>query len=173
MLRLLREDDAEWMHRMYSRPDVTEYMEYEPWSERFTREKLDEWRSLDSLDGETGGLCVAIEHEGSAIGTVLLRLTDPELRIAEIGWALHPDFSGEGFAYEAVSAVLDLGFDAYGLHRIAARLHPENTASAKLAERLGMTREARLRENWRNRDEWADTAVYGLLAKDRSGRDDA
>ncbi len=156
------------MHRIYSRSDVTEYMEYEPWSEHFTREKLEEWRSLDSLSAEVGGVCLAIESDGTAIGTVLLRITDADLGIAEIGWALDPEHSGAGFAQEAVNAVLDYGFDC-GLHRIVARLEPQNRASASLAERVGMTREGRLRATWRNQEQWADTVVYAMLARDRAG----
>lgn len=153
------------MHQIYSRSDVTEYMEYEPWSEAFTREKLDEWQALDSLAGEARGLCLAIENDGTAIGTVLLRTTDAELGIAEIGWALDPKQSGAGYAQEAVNAVLEHGF-ASGLHRIAARLQPQNTASASLAERVGMTREGHLRATWRNQEQWADTVVYAVLASD-------
>ena len=45
-----------------------------------------------------------------------------------------------------------------------AQLDARNTASARLCERLGMTLEAHLRQDWWSKGEWTDTLVYGLLA---------
>ena len=62
----------------------------------------------------------------------------------EIGYVFNPDFGGRGFATEAARAMLRLGFEELGLHRIVARVDERNESSARLARRLGMRQEARL-----------------------------
>ena len=42
-----------------------------------------------------------------------------------------------------------------------------NTASAKLATRIGMQQEAHLRQDWWSKGEWTDTLIFGMLSSDR------
>lgn len=55
----------------------------------------------------------------------------------EVGWALLPAAQGRGYAVEAVSAALDWTFEALAAEDVIHSIHPENTASIRLAERLG------------------------------------
>lgn len=119
------------------------------------------------LDGATASLALIIEYEGAPVGDVLLWLVDVEHRIAEIGWVLDPGYGGRGLAREAVAAVLDLAFDHYRLHRVAAQMDARNTASAALASAVGMRHEAHLRQDWWSKGEWTDTLVFGMVSADR------
>ena len=110
-----------------------------------------------------------VEHAGVPVGDVILWLTDRERGVAEIGWALDPRHAGQGFAREAAAALLDLGFETSGLHRVVAQMDARNTASARLAETLGMRREAHHRQDLWSKGEWTDTLVYAMLASDRGG----
>ncbi len=56
----------------------------------------------------------------------------------EIGYWLAPDYWGKGLATEAAQAVLEYGFDQLGLERIVAVAHPENQASIRVLQKLGM-----------------------------------
>ena len=56
----------------------------------------------------------------------------------EIGYRLHPDFWNKGFATEAARAVRDCGFSEWKLDRVISLIHPENTASRRVAEKNGM-----------------------------------
>ena len=56
----------------------------------------------------------------------------------EIGWHLHPDAWGFGYAAEAARRVLDYGFAA-GLPEVVAVTYPENIASQAVARRIGMS----------------------------------
>jgi RimJ/RimL family protein N-acetyltransferase len=56
----------------------------------------------------------------------------------EIGWRFGTSFWGQGFATEAAWASLEVGFDDLGADRIVAVIEPENIASARVAERLGL-----------------------------------
>ena len=169
-LRLHNADDAEWLHELYSQPDVARYLLDEPWTAEVTREKLAERLGKTSLDGKTGALALVIEHAGVPIGDVALWLTDHEHRQGEIGWVLDPGHGGQGFASEAVRAVLTLGFDHYKLHRITAQMDARNNASAALARRVGLRLEAHHVEDWFSKGEWTDTLVYARLASEEWAR---
>ena len=60
------------------------------------------------------------------------------------------------------AAMLALCFDALDAHRVAGRIEARNEASARLLERLGMRREADLRENEFVKGEWNDEVIYAI-----------
>ncbi|MEP6991764.1 MAG: GNAT family N-acetyltransferase [bacterium] len=55
----------------------------------------------------------------------------------EIGWALHPDAWGRGYALEAARASMDYAFTALGWVDVIHSIHPDNAPSQQLARRLG------------------------------------
>ena len=84
---------------------------------------------------------------------------------AELGWALRPEETGQGYATEAVEAVLRICFDDLGLRRVTASCFAANTASFRLMERVGMRREAAtIRDALHPSGEWMDGYSYALLA---------
>lgn len=80
---------------------------------------------------------VAVEHDGVLIGDVAFWL-DPARPAAEIGYSLHPDHQGRGYAGEAVAALL-AALGAGGITRVEAGCEPENVASQRLLERSGFS----------------------------------
>nr|WP_228498714.1 GNAT family protein [Plantibacter sp. VKM Ac-2876] len=168
VLRPHEPSDADWLLSVYSRPDVATYLLDDPWTEEVAQRKSAERLTRIGLDSPARALTLIVEHEGAPVGEVLLWYTDHERGVAEIGWVLDPEHGGKGFASEAVGAVLDLAFSTPGMHRVAAQMDGRNTTSARLAERVGMRREAHLRQDWWNKGEWTDTVVFGMLASDRS-----
>src|SRR5690606_3665873 len=124
------------------------------------------------LGGPDDVLAVVIEHGGTVIGDIGVWPTDRTAKVGEIGWILDPDHAGQGFATEAVTAMIDFAF-ASGMHRVAAQMDARNAASAKRAQRVGMTLEATHRQHWFSKGEWTDTWVFAVLADDwRARRDD-
>jgi RimJ/RimL family protein N-acetyltransferase len=59
----------------------------------------------------------------------------------EVGWRLHPDHWGHGYATEAAAASLRFGFDHGGLDEIVAFTTTLNTRSQAVMERIGMVRD--------------------------------
>ena len=57
----------------------------------------------------------------------------------EVGWSLHPDAHGKGYAMEAAIASIDYAFDVLGWSEVIHCIDPDNVPSQKLAERLGST----------------------------------
>ena len=81
----------------------------------------------------------------------------------EIGWMLTPSAWGHGYATEAGGAVRDEAFERLKLESIVAVHHPENAASGRIMEKLGMTfeRDVTARNGWQYRlyrltqEQWA------------------
>jgi RimJ/RimL family protein N-acetyltransferase len=115
-------------------------------------------------EGQTLVLAMILRDAGTLVGDVNLHWSSGEHRQGEIGFVLHPDHHGKGFAGEAAAAMLRLGFEGLGLHRIVGRCDARNRASAKVMERLGMRREAYFRQNEIVKGEWTDELVYAMLA---------
>jgi len=86
---------------------------------------------------------------------------------AEIGYAMKPEFWGNGYMKEALSKVIDFGFNQFCLHSIEANVNPENANSIKLLEKLGFKKEAYFREDYFYNGKFLDTAIYSLLETDR------
>ncbi len=85
--------------------------------------------------------------------------------VAEIGYLIARDATGQGIAREAVAAVIDRLF-AEGYRRVFADTDPDNKASIRLLERLGFTLEGRLRGEWQTHIGIRDSLIYGLLAEE-------
>jgi RimJ/RimL family protein N-acetyltransferase len=73
-------------------------------------------------------------------------------REVEVGWRLHPDAWGRGYATEVGREALRVGFEERGLKEIIALVHPDNHRSAAVATRLGMEREGRMSHPDRNHE---------------------
>ena len=105
----------------------------------------------------------ALEFEGRAVGGVDLRFKF-EHALAEIGYSLARTHWNKGLCTEAARAVIDTTFSAYlDLNRIHARADNRNTASQRVMEKLGMTREGVLRMSRVERGEAFDEVWYGIL----------
>ena len=84
----------------------------------------------------------------------------------EIGYAFNKNYSGFGYASEALSAVVRSLFRDYAIHRIQANMDARNLASAKLCERIGMRREAHFIQDYWSKGEWTNSYVYAMLEGD-------
>ena len=88
-------------------------------------------------------------------------------RTYEIGWVFNGAYHGHGYATEAAMALLQYGFERLHLHRIIATSQPENVASWRVMEKLGMRREAHFRKCIRRPDNgWLDEYFYALLEEE-------
>jgi RimJ/RimL family protein N-acetyltransferase len=99
------------------------------------------------------------------IGDLMLKL-DEDPRLAEVGFTLAPAHRGQGFATEAVRAVLDHVFEAGGVHRVEGRCDARNLASANVLRRAGFRLEGHLVEAVHAKGCWTDDLVFAVLARE-------
>ncbi|MGD6941450.1 GNAT family N-acetyltransferase [Cytobacillus gottheilii] len=86
----------------------------------------------------------------------------------EIGWVFNPKYYSKGYASEAAKALLDYGFGKMKLHRMIATCQPENIASYRVMEKIGMRREGHFKKCIPNGSEWWDEYYYAVLAEEWS-----
>ncbi len=159
-LRRFVPDDLAALHAIQSREAVTRWLYWGPRSEDEVRASLD--GHIARPTGE--GLVLAIDLGGELIGTA--NLAFGEYRQGEIGFTLHPDHQGHGYATEAAAAILALAVGTFDLHRVCASVEPRNAASVRVLERLGMRKEAHLIETEFVKGEWSSEAIYAILARE-------
>ncbi len=108
-------------------------------------------------------LAITLAGDDAPIGSAGIRRKPDHDFEADIGYELHVDHWGRGYATEAARALLAFGFEELGVARISSWCITENVRSAHVLEKLGMHVEGRLRANERFRDRWWDTSMYALL----------
>jgi RimJ/RimL family protein N-acetyltransferase len=129
------------MADMYGREEITRWVGGTPSVP--PDELVSRWATVHALDERHG--CWAIELSDARIaGTVLFKPLPNGVGEVEVGWHLHPDSWGHGYATEAARAVIDRGFSA-GVPEVYAVVRPGNAPSMAVCRRLGMTALGRLR----------------------------
>jgi RimJ/RimL family protein N-acetyltransferase len=157
--------EAHWDAIHSSLPELLPWL---PWAagadleetRRFGAESERAWREGREFD-------FTVFRDGRVIGGIGLTMVQYEVGIGEIGYWIRSDAAGMGYAVEAARAVVRLGFEDLGLHRLEIRSGTENTRSRRVAERLGFVQEAEgLRQSSRGAAGYYDCTLYSLLASD-------
>ena len=108
----------------------------------------------------------AVVQLGVVVGVVSLTF-EQHFGIAVVGYGVHGDLRGRGFAVEAAGAVIDQAFAKYPqLQRIRAHTDLENASSMRVLEKLGFTHEGTLRSNQFVKGRFCDEVVFGLLREE-------
>ena len=171
-LRPAGQDDLEATWSFRRLPEVNQWLTHAPatcaaYAERF-------------LDPDSLAKTVIIELDGQVIGDLMLDLQDGwgQAEVAEqahgtqadLGWVLHPQHTGHGYATEAVQALLKVAFIDLGVRRVTASCFADNEGSWRLMERLGMRRETyAVAESLHRSGRWLDSMVYALLVEEVAG----
>lgn len=109
---------------------------------------------------------ITVQPENIVRGQVSVSLNISDIREWEIGWKVHYDYWGKGYATEAARRVLAFAFHDLQAHRVVAFCNVDNAASVRVMDKLGMLQDGRLRETrWWN-GAWQDEFVYAILDRD-------
>lgn len=99
------------------------------------------WRGLMAMAGAwqlTGVSMFSVIERGTGLWLGRIGPWQPEgWPGTEVGWALHPDAHGKGYAFEAASACMRYAHEILGWTDIIHTIDPANTPSIRLAEKLG------------------------------------
>lgn len=164
-LRPFTRGDADAVFAYRRREDVAQYLFDGPMTHETATEVVGLRAGQFTLAQEGDKIFLAVElvDPHAMIGEVSLIWRDAPNRQGEIGYIFNPVHHGNGYATEAARALLALGFDGVGLHRIYARCAAANTASWGVMERLGMRREAHFRQHVFVKGAWDEEFVYAIL----------
>ncbi len=135
-LRQFRESDFDDYAEMLSDEDVMQFI-----GEGLPLSRIDAWRSMAVMSGhwqlKQFGLWALEEKEsGKFIGRAGIYYPEGWPGI-EIGWMLKRDYWGKGYAFECAQKALSIAFEEMKIDKVISIIHPKNTASIKLAKKLG------------------------------------
>jgi len=172
LLRPYRRDDLDALLDLFGRADVSRYLLWEPMDLEAATALLGRRLTGSRIAKEGDGILLVVTEQATDrfVGEVMLRLTSAASRQGEIGWSIHPDLQGRGYATEAAGEMLRLGFEGLGLHRIVADSDPRNAASIKVMEKLGMRREAHHVDSMFLKGEWVGAVVGAMLESEWRSR---
>jgi RimJ/RimL family protein N-acetyltransferase len=141
---------------------------YQLWDLPYTVEQ-----AIESMVGQDGRddivlgdwVTIAIELDGEVIGDVVTNV-DPTGGIAEIGYTLARAHHGRGYATEAALALTTILFDEIGVERVYGELAPENVASQRVLEAVGLRYEGIKKRSFWWRNEWTDNMSYAATKEE-------
>lgn len=164
ILRRFEGRDLDDFHAYHSLPETARFLPGPAKTYTESMERVGRYANfVFEKEGDWVALAIEACGEPGLQGEVVLKWL-PGNGQGEVGWSLAPGARGKGYATEAAEAVLRLGFEELGMHRIEARLDELNTAPAELCRRLGMRQEARHVDKWHYKGGWATELVYAVLA---------
>jgi aminoglycoside 6'-N-acetyltransferase len=168
VLRPFQESDLPIFSVYRSDPEVARY---QSWYTPYTLEQANAFfQEIQRFPAGTPGAWyqLALERRGQPglIGDCAFQVLAEDAQQAQIGFTLARPFQGQGYAAEAVRALLGHLLGERQLHRVTAICDVENRASAHLLEKVGMRREAHFIENIWFKGSWGSEYLYAILRRE-------
>lgn len=166
VLRKLAVADLPHLSRYRNLPDVARCQSWE----EFTRQDAEKlYAQQDALpfnsDNTWFQLAVAQQEGDRLIGDIGIHFFDGG-RQAELGMTFDAGYQNQGFALEAMSAIVTLLFTQFAKHRLTAVVDTRNSRAINLLEKLNFRREAHYRQNIFFKGMWGDEYLYARLTSD-------
>jgi RimJ/RimL family protein N-acetyltransferase len=162
ILRKYTLEDLPNLHAIQSDPITMAH-----WPSLFTIENSQSWmeRAIASYAKNGFGRYAVIPRDtNEQIGDFgIMRVMVNGVEENDLGYILHHPYWHKGYAMEGAQALLQFGFQTIGMDRIVANMAHDNVPSRRVAERIGMKKEAEF-FNPRNRDML--TFLYAISASD-------
>lgn len=167
LLREFAPEDWKDVHEYASMPEVSIYQTWGPNSPEQSRVFVEEAiAASEESPRKRFAFAVVLKESGIVIGSGELNIRSEANKNGEISYIIHPGYQGQGMGTEVALLLIQFGFSELNLHRIFGTCHPNNIASGKVLQKLGMKYEGRLRENMLIRDGWRDSNLYSILKEE-------
>jgi len=163
LIRKVCYEDKMSMYKYMSDKETLYYERSEP----FTLETMD--KLLSDIVPTGSFYSVKIKETAIHIGHIYFGINTPrDFKEFNIGYIFNKDFHNKGYCSEASRAIIDYGFKHFNIHRVTAKCNPDNIASWKVMEKIGLLKEGHLKERvCFKKDElgnpiWWDEYIYGI-----------
>jgi [ribosomal protein S5]-alanine N-acetyltransferase len=138
LIRKLTFDDSSFIVKLLNSPGWLRYIgDRGVKTEEDAKVYLQNGPLLSYEENGFGLYLVGLLETGEPIGMCGILKRD-SLVHPDLGYSLLPEFTGKGYAYEAANAVIQYAGERFGIKTLLAITMPENTASIKLLEKVGM-----------------------------------
>jgi RimJ/RimL family protein N-acetyltransferase len=166
-LRDFTPDDVDGAAAIVGDDRVTRWLSFDSRDRRATARMLTAAMTAAGSRPRTEYYLAAVLSDGATV-VGFARLALGPGATAKLGYAIHADHWGHGYATDAARTLVAYGFDHLGLHRITAAVGPDNVPSKAVLKHLGFTLEGRLRDHVRTNGAWRDSQLFSLLAHERN-----
>ena len=170
LFRELNENDLEDLYEMDADPEVHRFIDNNPVQNRDQLSGVIKMLQQQYKDYGIGRWAVVDKITLECIGWAGLKYYKESLNnhkgFYELGYRFKKKHWGKGYATEAAQAVIHYGFTGCKLHRIIATCQPENTASWRIMEKIGMRKEGYFKKCIPTKDGWWDEYYYAILAEE-------
>jgi RimJ/RimL family protein N-acetyltransferase len=168
ILRTFERSDVEALCAYHALPSVQRYVFNRTRDEVDVATALNVMREHVSLQrpGDIITLAVVRKGDRKLIGHVSLQWSDATAGQGEVRFVINPSFAGQGYCREALSALFDLAFDRFRMHRVFVRCDGRNHHSIKLMQQMGMRLEAHYREHALFQGEWDEELHFAILDRE-------
>lgn len=163
ILRGITEEDAEALFALRSNKQVMDALDKVPFTELEQAKAFIKIIDNRLIDQAGINWAVCLKENNKLIGDFGFHRIDTYNHRAEIGYALLPQFHNMGIATEAISQIIELGFNSFGFHSMEVNINPNNASSEKLLLKLGFVKEAHFKENYYFNGLFLDSVIYSLL----------
>lgn len=172
LLRKPVAEDADGVFDYSSDERVTEFLSWGPAeSLEDTRSFLDEVsKKIEANELFDWGL--VLKETGEFIGTCGFVSIDSNNRSGEIGYLLSRKYWNRGIMTEALSRIIEFGFENLGLNRIEAKCDTDNIGSEKVLQKVGMKNEGLLRKAQYAKKRYRDLKIYSILKNEFTVREE-
>jgi ribosomal-protein-alanine N-acetyltransferase len=163
VLRKILPSDYEDMYEYASKDEVTEYLLWSTHpSKEYTKQFIEYLQSRYRV-GDFYDWPITLRDTGKMIGTCGFTKFDYSNNAAEIGYVLNSDYWGKGYCSEAVSKIIEFGFESLKLHRIEARYMKENIRSRNVMEKCGMIYEGTMKSAVYAKNKYRDVGICAII----------
>jgi RimJ/RimL family protein N-acetyltransferase len=157
VVRRLRGTD--WKDLLECRSDVMEESDVLHWLDSDSTVKL-------TTPGQPFWLGAELQPGGKLVGCLALNFIDAQRVQAALDILVNRNYQRQGFATEALDAILGFCFAGIRLHRVTASCDSENTPGCRLFEKTGLRREAEFRQDRQKNGEWMNTVWFAMLREE-------
>jgi len=164
-LRPWRPEDKPALLRHADNPNIARNLT-DVFPSPYNEAAADQWLEARSDDSAPAQF-FAIEVDGEAAGGIGIHTRSDVLAdTAELGYWLSESYWGQGYASEALKAIVAYAFQTFNYHRLEAYHFGWNPASGRVLEKAGFRLEGCLRERFRKNGAYTDGFMYGLLREE-------
>ena len=104
------------------------------------------------------------ENENRIIGFIDLKNIDWDIPKTQIGFYIDEAYEGKGIISKAISKIINYCFDDKGFEKLFMRIHPDNLAAKKVAEKCGFELEGTIRKDYKTPSgNLVDLLYYGKV----------
>jgi len=166
ILRPIRRRDVRDIHAYASDPEVARYVLWDAHKTLADTRRYIHWIHRQYRQGFPSSWALELKSTGRVIGSIGFVWYSEDNRSAELGYSLARPFWNQGYATQALAAVVRSAFDRLPVHRLEAEHDVRNPASGRVMLKCGFRREGVLRGRVFNKGEFADVVLYSLLKTD-------